>query len=205
MTTQVRTATPPSTSDNGLVPYSLTVRQFLKMIEAGVFPERPRVELIEGMLVERMTKYTPHNFAVDSLAVALRRLVEPDHLVREEKSLVIGRRSRPEPDIAVVRGPRGSYRSRDPDAPVAVSVIEVADSTYAKDRGPMWRLYAGAGIPAFWIVNIRQRRVEVYTNPAGRGKTARYRDAATFGPGDEVPVVIGGREAGRVAVDEILP
>jgi Uma2 family endonuclease len=207
MTTDVQaTASPtPIESGPGLIPYRLTVDQFLAMIDAGVFPERPRVELIRGLLVERMTKNNPHNFAVDTLGDLLQPLVAPGYLVRREKSLVIGRGSRPEPDVFVLRGPRDLYRARDPRAADVALIVEIADTTYRKDRGAMWRLYAGAGIPTYWVVNLPDRQVEVYTNPSGRGKSATYREAAVFGADAAVPVVIEGREAGSIAVKEILP
>jgi Uma2 family endonuclease len=207
MATEARasTPTPPAEPGNGLVPYRLTVEQFLKLIAAGVFPDRARIELIGGLLVKRMTKYTPHNWAVSALAESLRRLVGPGHVVREEKSLVIGRRSRPEPDVVVLRGPWETYRSRDPESRDVVMLVEVADSTYAKDRGRMWRLYAGAGIPTYWVVNLPRKQVEVYTEPSGRGRSAAYRQEATFGPDAEVPVLIEGREAGKIAVKDVLP
>ena len=201
------THTPPQTGTTreGLVPYRLTVRRFLAMIEAGIIPERPRVELIRGRLVERMTKNTPHDFAVDVIAEGLRPLVAPGHIVRQEKSLVLGRGSRPEPDVCVLRGPRETYRARDPEAMDVALIVEVADSTYAKDRGPMWRLYAEARAPVYWVVNIGLRQVEVYTGPSGKGPSAAYSGTEVFGRDAEVPVVVEARAAGKVAVNDILP
>jgi len=83
-------------------------------------------------------------------------------------------------------------------------LVEVADSSYAKDRGTKWRNYAASGIAVYWIVNLPERRIEVYTTPAGRGKSAAYRDFKTYGPDDEVPFVLDGRELGRIKVSEIL-
>src|SRR5258708_16857197 len=94
------------TATAAITPYRLTVGQFETMIAAGVFPDRARVELLGGVLVERMTKNNPHNFAVGELADALRRLLPPGFFVAEEKSVTLGRRSRPEPDAGVVRGRR---------------------------------------------------------------------------------------------------
>ena len=205
MSTEVKPAVSPPETGTGLVPYRLSVEQFLKMIVAGVFPDEARVELIRGRLIKRMTKYTPHNFAVDALAERLRDLVAPGHRVREEKSVDIGQHSRPEPDIAVARGPRDAYQTRDPQAENLVLVVEVSHSTYRKDRGPMWGLYAEAGVPVYWVVNISQKQIEVYSDPAGKGRAAEYRRAETFAAGAEAPVVIAGVEVGKVAVNEILP
>ena len=195
----------PMATRSGLVPYRLTVRQFLKTIDAGVFPKGARVELLGGLLVGKMTKNDPHDFATSELSDALRRIMPPGFFVREEKSVVLGRHSRPEPDIAVVRGPRSRFRNRAPRVPDLALLVEVADTSYAKDRGAMWRRYAATGVPIYWIVNIPQARVEVYSSPAGRGRAAAYTDAAIYGPDDEVPVPIDGREVGRIAVRDLLP
>jgi Uma2 family endonuclease len=175
------------------------------MICAGVFPYDARVELLEGVLTEQMTKYPPHNFTVGRLAKLLEDLVSPGWLVREVKVLVLGREWRPEPDLAVARGPDDRYRAVDPAAKDCILVIEVSEAAYAVDRGIKWRGYASAGIPAYWIVDLSKRDVEVYTSPAGRGKSARYRDTAVYSSGKVIPVVIAGRRLGTIAVDEILP
>src|ERR1017187_8297616 len=120
---------PRSASGSGVTPYRISVRQFEKMIDAGVFGEHDHVELLEGILVNRMTKNEPHNFTVGELAEALRAIVNPDWVVREEKSIVLGRFSRPEPDLAVARGPRERYRSVSPKMPDLGLLVEVADSS----------------------------------------------------------------------------
>src|SRR4051812_18348689 len=75
----------------GPIPYHLTVRQFDKMIGAGVFPDGVRVELLAGVLVRKMTKSDPHDFSVGELGSLLGRLLEPSWFAREEKSVVLGK------------------------------------------------------------------------------------------------------------------
>jgi Uma2 family endonuclease len=77
----------------------------------------------------------------------------------------------------------------------------VSDTTLARDRGEKLVAYAKGGIPVYWIVNLVDRRVEVYTDPGPAGYAARV----DFLPGQDVPVVIGGVEVGRIAVSDILP
>ena len=60
-------------------------------------------------------------------------------------------------------------------------------------------------VPIYWIVNLNARRIEVYRDPQGRGKTASYRETTIFDRGAEVPAWIEGREIGRIAVKDILP
>lgn len=203
------TGTPPTAparaATSGLVPYRVTVPQFLKMIHAGVFPSETRVELLGGLLVEKMTKGIPHDYATSQLGNFLRPLVQPaGWIVREEKSVQLGRVWRPEPDIAVMRGPMDRYRGHDPALEDLALIVEVSDTTYDKDRGAKWDGYARAGIPTYWIVNLPARRVEVYTAPTGRGKSARYQHQANFDEAAEVPVMIDGHELGCIAVRELL-
>jgi Uma2 family endonuclease len=179
--------------------YRLTLRQFETMIGAGVFGDE-RVELLDGMMVNRMTSFPPHDFAVMNLVMALRQMLPESHwTVREEKSVLLGSRSRPEPDIAVVRGTLRDYAQRPPTEHDIALLIEVSDSTYPKDAGVKHRLYERSGVPEYWIVDLQSRQVEVFTL-----------DQRVFGPpmdyaeADEVPVSLDGREFGRIAVSALL-
>jgi Uma2 family endonuclease len=184
----------------------ISVNHYLAMILDGTIPHDARLELLDGRLVEQMTKYAPHTFTVDGLAEAFRLLLPGlGWVVREEKPLILGQFWRPEPDIAIVIGPKDRYRKDDPLKADVALLIEVADSSYATDRGEKWRAYAAARIPIYWIVNINKSQVEVYRDPIGRGKTARYRQTDVFTIDAEVPVVIDGQEVGRIVVKEILP
>lgn len=205
MATEIRTSSPaPPEAGSGLVPYRLTVEQFLRMVDAGIFPAGPRVELLGGRLFAKMTKNDLHDFAVYQMGRRLWALLPADWCLREEKSVTLGRHWRPEPDITVVRGPGERYGRQAPQAGDIGLLIEVADSSYRKDRGAMWRGYAEAGVAVYWIVNIPGRRVEVYARPTGRGRAAKYETSAVFDEAAEVPVHLDGREIGRVAVRDML-
>lgn len=195
----------PPTTASGMVPYRLTVRQFEKMIDAGIFRDEDHVELLGGLLVNKMVKHAPHNVAVTGLATRFRGILGFGWFVYEEKSVQLSRWSRPEPDVAVIRGQLNDFSERNPTAADIAIVAEVADSSYAKDRGKKWRKYAAAKLAIYWIVNLPARRIEVYTAPSGRGKSAGYRDVSIYGEDDEVPVVIEGRELGRIKVRDVLP
>jgi Uma2 family endonuclease len=201
------TATQPAieTTEGGLIPYRLTVSQFEQMIGAGVFPDDAHVELLGGVLAEQMTKYAPHDYTVERLGKLLDRLAYPGWVVREEKSIILGPDWRPEPDVAVARGSSDRYRALQPVAADLALLVEVADSSYAIDRGVKWREYAAAGVPVYWIANLSKRTVEIYSNPTGGGESAMYRDAVTCGSDDAAPLVIESREVGRIVVQDILP
>jgi len=83
-------------------------------------------------------------------------------------------------------------------------IAEVADTSLERDRGVKLKIYAVGRIPVYWIVNLINRQLEVYTEPRHR-KYPMYRRRTTYLPSDKVPVVIGGKELGRIAVKELLP
>jgi hypothetical protein len=185
--------------------YRISVRQYMKMIGAGVFPETAHIELLGGKLYEKMTKYPPHNLVVGQLGRMLGRILPEPWFVSEEKPVKLGRFWYPEPDIAVVQGPDHRFEAKTPEAADLGLVVEVAESSDLMDRGRKWRLHASAGVSFFWIANIPQRRVEVYSDPSGKGRSAAYRQAENYLDGQSIPVMIEGRQIGQIEVSGILP
>jgi Uma2 family endonuclease len=188
----------------GLIPYRITVRQFVKMIDANLFREGEHVELLGGVLVS-VAKNVTHNFLVTRLGHRLRPFLPDPWFLSEEKSVRMGRFWRVEPDFAIVRGPHRVYAHRAIGAADVGLLIEVADSSYAKDAGIKLRRYATARVPLFWIINVEKRQVEVYTDPQGRGRTAHYRGISIRKEGEQVPVIIDGQDRGAVAVADLFP
>jgi Uma2 family endonuclease len=191
-----------TTTDACRRPYRFSVKQLERMIEAGIIPDSTDVELIRGKLY-RMTKYEPHNFTVAMIAQALRRMTPEDVFsVREEKSMSHDRQSTPEPDVAVVRGRLEDFRPRPPSTSEAVLIVEVCHSTKRADYHDKLRLYAEGGVPNYWIVDIDARTITVHAEPTAEGDFSRVE---TFTEGASAPVVIDGRELGRIAVNDVLP
>jgi hypothetical protein len=90
------------------------------------------------------------------------------------------------------------------EKPIAIGKRSQPETTYLTDRADRWRIYATARIPAYWIVHMGERRVEIYRDPIGRAQTATYRLSETFGSEDHVPLILDGLEVGRIAVKEFL-
>jgi hypothetical protein len=185
--------------------HRFTVSEYLGMIRSGSIRPDLRLELLGGLLVEPMTKFPPHDFTVHRLARILGTLLPEPWFAREEKSLVLGRYWRPEPDVVVLRGPDDRFRMTEPTASDVALLVEVADSSLTTDRGIKARRYAAVKIPCYWVVNLVDRRVEVLTNPQGRGRAASYSRIETYSDTTLVPVVIDGVEVGTIAVNDILP
>jgi Uma2 family endonuclease len=188
-----------------IVPYRLSVTQFEAMVDADIIPEGRHVELLDEMLVDKMTKHRPHSIAAGQARDLLAAIVPGGWHVDHKEPIQISRYDQPEPDVFIVRGQRRDYPKRPPGPKDLALIVEVSDVTYAKDRGAKWRLYAVGRVVTYWIIRLSTRQIEVYTRPAGRGADAFYRDCQLFGENDTVPVMIEGREVGRLTVREVLP
>jgi Uma2 family endonuclease len=134
----------------------------------------------------------------------LERLVPAEWYVDSQEPITTDD-SEPEPDVVVMRGETRHYLDHHPGPNDVGLVIEVADITLQRDRGFKKRLYARAGLPVYWIVNLSDNQCEVYTEPSGPEPQPDYRQRQDYGPSDVIPVVLAGVEVGRIAVQEFLP
>jgi Uma2 family endonuclease len=113
--------------------------------------------------------------------------------------------SEPEPDVLVFRTRDDDYGDDLPGPQDSALVAEIADSSLRRDRTLKKRLYARAGVREYWIVNLIDRQIEVYTDPTGPVKNPDYSKRQDYKPGDNVSVVVDGREVGRLPVADLLP
>jgi Uma2 family endonuclease len=211
MATATTTPTEPikDAPASSLRPYVMTVDVYDRIVAAGVFGDKSRIFLWNGQLVEKvadMTKNPPHIFAAGELDELLGDLVRGQgYFVQQEQPVVLGNRNEPEPDLKCVRGRRRDYLGRKPTAADCPLVVEIADSSLRDDRVEMLQVYAAGGIPSYWIVNLPARRIDAYTGPSGPADPPGYTEHRAYGPDESVPVVLDGRELGRIAVRDVLP
>jgi Uma2 family endonuclease len=184
--------------------YRLSVDQYHHMIREGILGVEDRVELLEGRLVTKMAINPPHRIATDRTRTALERIVPAGWYVEQQNPIATGE-SEPEPDIAVVRDTTDDYPDRHPGPSDLALVAEVADTSLSGDRGFKKSLYSRASIPIYWIINLPERQVEVYSDPSGPMETPDFRRRQDHGVADTVPLVIEGREVARIAVRDLLP
>ncbi len=180
----------------------ITVDEYDRMIEAGTIGEDDQVELWDGVVVPKMPKNPPHRVGTIKTVKALGKVIPSGWYVSKEDAVVLGSRSKPEPDAAVIRAELENDSTRDATAADCCLVVEVADDSLPDDRGKKWRGYGRAGILVYWIVNLKDRQVEVYSDPNPAGG---YRSRVDYRPGQNLPVVIDGQEVAQVAVTELLP
>lgn len=193
-----------SSGDRSWVPsslYRLTLEQYEAMVDSGIFTCRDKVQLINGYLVSKMTQNTPHATADDLCGDRLNRVLPPGWYVRVGKPIRLPTESsEPEPDRCVVRGGIRDYSARHPGPSDLALAVEVADSSLDDDRMQA-DIYGRAGIPFYWIINLIDRQVEVYSNPGPSG----YQSLEVFVPPHVLSVIIDGVEVGEIPVAEILP
>jgi Uma2 family endonuclease len=131
---------------------------------------------------------------------ALARIVPSGWHVTDQEPITTAD-SEPEPDVVVVRGSLRDYRERHPSPEDIALVVEVADATLQRDRTLKLRVYASAGMVAYWILNLPERQLEVYSDPSEQGD---YRGRVVYTESEAAPVVIEGQEVGRIAVGDVL-
>lgn len=180
--------------------YRMSLEKYEEMVESSSLTERDRVELINGYLVKKMTQHDPHATADELCGRALDRVVPQGLHVRSAKPVRLPPDSKPEPDRSVVRGAIRDYSDRSPGPADIGLILEASVSSLAQDRQQA-AIYAASRIPFYWIVNVVERKVEVYSDPTPEG----YKFRSEYGAGEQVPLVIDGVIVGNVAVDDLLP
>jgi len=193
---------------NGTIPRSIlrkfTVTEYHKMIEAGILTTDDRVELLEGYVVNKMPQNTPHSSTIGRLQDDFLGRVPAIWKVRVQLPITCYA-SEPEPDLAIVRGDRRTLDFRNPIGADFGIVIEVVDSSLAKDRNDKGRMYAQVGIPVYWIVNLLDGLVELYTDPQSSAVPSRYGTQNDYFPGQDIPIVLDGQTVATIPVSDLLP
>jgi Uma2 family endonuclease len=178
--------------------------EYDRLIELGIFRPGDKVELLGGQLCVAEPQNSPHATAICLADEALKRAFADDWSVRVQLPIALDEESEPEPDLAVVPGSPRDYTDNHP-ASLAL-VVEVADSSFELDRQYKGSLYARAGVPEYWIVNLRDRRLEIFRE-AGPDASALYgwayrarQDLA--GTNHVTPIAA---PTARIAVADLLP
>jgi Uma2 family endonuclease len=181
-----------------------SVAEYHRLIELGILTEDDNLELLEGYLVLKMSRNPPHDGTLHLLLKVLARALPPGWDLRVQSAITLAD-SEPEPDLAVVREDPGRYTTRHPGAADVGLVIEVADSTLAGDRADKGRIYARAAIPCYWIVNLVDHQVEVYTSPSGPTAAPAYAQRQDYRTGDTIPLELHGNTVAHFAVQDVVP
>jgi Uma2 family endonuclease len=149
--------------------HRFTVDEYHRLAEIGILGEDDRVELIEGELIDMLPIGRRHLAAVDTISELLYASLLGRVQIRTQGTVPLGLRSEPQPDVAVLRRRPDRYANQDATAGDVLLIVEVADSSLAYDRGTKARIYARAGIPDYWVVDLNNSRIFVYRDPSPRG------------------------------------
>ena len=182
----------------------LGVEQYEQMIRAGIITKDDRIELLDGWIVPKMTKNPPHVLASELVRNSIQPILPKGWCVCSEAPVRV-QKSMPEPDVMVLRGDLRQYCNRRMTAEDVGLIVEVADASLAHNQVFKKAIYAQAGIPVYWLVNLIEQRIEEYTDPAGADETADYRQRRDFSSGDQIPLTLDGRCAATISVRELLP
>ena len=157
----------------------LSVAEYHRMVDAGVFDEDERLELLEGMVVAMAPQGIPHVKALTILARLLWRVTEGTQFeVRPQNPLTLAR-SEPEPDLAVTEARARWPRGRHPET--AVLVVEVASESLRRDLGPKAMIYAEAAVGEYWVIDVERQVIHVHTGPEPETRTYRERHEVASG------------------------
>lgn len=148
---------------------SFTIHEFHRMIQAGVLDEDEHVELIEGELVTMSPISSHHASCVDRLNWLFSQKVGRAAIVRVQSPVYLSEYSEPQPDIVLMRFRPDFYAHAHPEPRDVLLVVEIAETSADYDREVKLPLYAQAGIPEVWLVNLPEGHIEVYRQPAPEG------------------------------------
>ena len=191
----------PNNFDDASLPvWRLSVERYHAMMSSGLITEEDRVELLDGLLVEIPPMNPPHAVIRNRVYRLLNSLPLTDFYVRSQQPITT-ETSEPLPDVMIIRGDDGRYLTRHPSPDEVPLFVAVSDSTLLRDQREKKRIYSSAGVAVYWIINIPESQLEIYSIPEGE----TYRRIDIYFADDMLPVVIEGEEIGRIPAKSLLP
>jgi Uma2 family endonuclease len=185
------------------MPFRWTKEEYHKMAELGMFEGR-RAEFLEGEIIETPAMISPHAASLTLADNELRKVFTKDFVTRNQMPLNFGEDFETVPDLAVVKGTARDYFQEHPKT--AELVIEISDTTLSYDRNRKASLYAKFGIQDYWVLNLKNRTLEIYRRPAEDENTFYgfgYGEKITFDETQEISP-LAAPEA-KIKVADLLP
>ena len=173
----------------------INVEEYYKMAEVGILKPEDRVELIHGEIYQKSPIGSRHAAIVDHLAMMLNQIFQREVIVRVQNPIRIDDNNEPEPDFALVKYQPDFYSTAHPIPAEVLAVIEVAGSSIRFDKDIKSLLYASCGIPEYWIINMDEGQLELFSDP----KRGNYSQNQLYGPADKVTLM-----GNKLAVEDLL-
>lgn len=160
-----------------------TIEDYHQLVETGLLEGRA-VELINGEIVEMAPEGEPHAYYSSEAGDYLTRVLGDRAMIRPAKPITLPNASEPEPDIAIVQRLGREYLQHHPYPENIFWVIEYSQTSLEKDQTVKYRIYAEAGIPEYWLVNLARRELVVFRQPQG----SEYATKMTLKTGEIAPL-----------------
>ncbi len=181
-----------------------SVAEYRKMLDAGILVLNEKVELLEGLVVKKGVRNQPHENGLRRLTVRFPRYVPEGYFLQLQGAIRLAD-GEPEPDGAVIRGDVLTCDDHFPEPDDLLLLIEVSGSTLSRDRRDKGRMYARANIAVYWIVNVADGQIEVYTDPDLTANPPAYATRTDYRAGQGVPIVLDGVAVGAIPASDLLP
>ncbi|MEM7799143.1 MAG: Uma2 family endonuclease [Chloroflexota bacterium] len=185
--------------------WRMSVETYHQLIASGAFNPDDDIELIHGYLVKKMPKNRRHALITQALLAIISQIIGigKGWFLSVQDPITLSD-SEPEPDLSVVRGSYSDY-SNHPRAKDIGVVIEVSDSSLDYDSLVKKEMYALDGVDQYWIVNIQDEQIEVFTEPFESDKKAGYRQHVIYLKEDTLPLVLDGKRVGLLDLKDVFP
>lgn len=176
-----------------------SVAEYHKMIESGILDSDEPVELLEGWVVEKMPQNPPHSGSVRRVQRRVARVLPANWTMSVQSPITLSE-SEPEPDISLARGEEDIHDKRHPKPSDIGILMEVGDATLLEDRRYKGALYAQEKVAEFWLINVVERKIEVYTRP----RAGTYQKKVEYTAKQTVPLVLDGVKIADIPVGELI-
>lgn len=181
----------------------ITLDEYRRRAALGAFSGSKTAELLEGVVVPKPRQSLRHEAALEKIQEVLGKILPNGWHLRIQQPLATAN-SQPEPDAAVVRDALDDYADRPPGPQDVVLVIEAADASLLMDRRVKNRVYARANIPYYWLLNLLDSQLEVFTEPSGPVPLPAYQEERVYRSDDQVDVIVL-EHLGTIRVGDIVP
>lgn len=168
-------------SDLLLNQHSWTLEQYEAMITAGILGDGDKVELLFGKIVDMSPIGISHSYCSQELFRFMVKEFDDKYIIRSEQPVAFPMHSMPEPVFVLTKKLKHRFKNRRPGPEDILLIVEVSASTLGRDRGAKNKLYASYGLPEYWILNLIDGQLELYTEPTD---TEGYLKREDFIPGE---------------------
>ncbi len=183
--------------------YLFSTEEFYRLLESEFFPREARLGLWDGRIYEKMSKTQAHAVAGNKVTRFLVRALPDGWFVGGENPVTVSPSRAPLPDLVVLRGEPDDYGKGRPTADDVGLIVELSVSSLKFDKGTKLAAYASAGMPVYWVLDLVDNLVLVYSEPIAA--ESRYASMATFKPGDSFPLILDGVQVALISTSDLLP